>query len=82
MLLSIENLTFAWLNETLFENISMKVGTGQIIVLKGENGCGKSTFLQIMAGMIPHFSRGRILKGDVLLENQSIIHSTPSAFFP
>lgn len=82
MLLRIENLTFGWQDETLFENISMNVSPGKIIILRGENGCGKSTLLHIITGMIPHFSQGHILKGDVLIENQSITHSSPKLFFP
>ncbi len=82
MLLRIENLTFAWLNDILFDNISINVDNGEIIILKGENGCGKSTFLQIIAGMIPHFNRGRILMGDVLIKEKSIIRSAPRTFFP
>ena len=34
----------------LFENISVKFGTGNRYGLIGANGCGKSTFMKILTG--------------------------------
>ena len=82
MLLTIENLTFGWQNKVLFQNINCQLEAGEIILLRGENGSGKTTLLKLIAGMIPHFSRGKILKGDILLNNHSIIENPPKFFFP
>lgn len=81
-LLSIQNLTFGWSDEPLFENVCCHLAMGEIAQLKGENGAGKTTLLQLMAGMIPHFQRGRILRGDVLVQGRSIFQLSPKHFFP
>jgi ABC-type branched-subunit amino acid transport system ATPase component len=38
--------------------------------------------LQIISGMIPHFSRGEILSGEVLINERSILKVPPKSFFP
>jgi len=82
MLLSIRNLTFGWNKTSLFENITCDLHDGEISQLKGENGTGKSTLLQLIAGMFPHFSRGEILQGDILIDEKSIFQEPPKKFFP
>ena len=82
MLLSIQNLSFGWTEHLLFETISCTLERGQIVLLKGENGSGKTTLLQLICGMIPHFSRGKILKGKILIEGQSIFKEPPKILFP
>jgi len=36
--------------QTLFENVNVKFGDGNRYGLIGANGCGKSTFMKILAG--------------------------------
>lgn len=82
MLLSIKNLTFGWQSEALFQNINGQLDRSEIVLLQGENGTGKTTLLKLIAGMIPHFSRGKILKGEILVNNRSITKYPPKSFFP
>ncbi len=81
-LLTIQNLTFGWSEDPLFENACCQLAAGQITQLKGENGAGKTTLLQLMTGMIPHFQRGRMLSGDILVQGRSIFKLSPKHFFP
>lgn len=37
-------------NYYLFKDLNLETGTGRLLVVKGANGAGKSTFLQIVAG--------------------------------
>ena len=37
-------------DKPLFENVSMRFGEGNRYGLIGANGCGKSTFMQILGG--------------------------------
>ncbi|MBD3289268.1 ATP-binding cassette domain-containing protein [candidate division KSB1 bacterium] len=80
--LSIRNVTFGWDERLLFENISATLEPGQIVLLTGENGVGKTTLLQMIAGMIPHFRRGVTLEGDILIDNSSVFVNPPRCFFP
>jgi len=49
-LLSTANLTMQFGAKPLFENVSVKFGDGNRYGLIGANGCGKSTFMKILAG--------------------------------
>lgn len=50
-MISIENICFSYGNEPILHNISMCIESGDFICLLGESGCGKSTFLRLMAGL-------------------------------
>ena len=44
------NITMQFGSKPLFENVSVKFGDGNRYGLIGANGCGKSTFMKILAG--------------------------------
>ncbi|MFK7994629.1 MAG: ABC-F family ATPase [Granulosicoccus sp.] len=46
------NVTIQFGSKPLFENISVKFGDGNRYGLIGANGCGKSTFMNILAGTL------------------------------
>jgi len=49
-LISAANVTIQFGSKPLFENISVKFGDGNRYGMIGANGCGKSTFMNILAG--------------------------------
>ncbi|KAA9000619.1 ABC-F family ATPase [Affinibrenneria salicis] len=49
-MLSTNNITMQFGTKPLFENISVKFGSGNRYGLIGANGCGKSTFMKILGG--------------------------------
>ncbi len=51
-LLTTSNLTIQFGAKPLFENVSVKFGEGNRYGLIGANGCGKSTFMKILAGVL------------------------------
>ncbi len=51
MLIS-NNVTMQFGAKPLFENVSVKFGEGNRYGLIGANGCGKSTFMKILAGVL------------------------------
>lgn len=51
--------------ELIFYNINCTLQPGSVLVVKGENGTGKSTFLRCILNYIP-FSNGKILSGNFL----------------
>ena len=51
MLIS-NNITIQFGAKPLFENVSVKFGDGNRYGLIGANGCGKSTFMKILAGVL------------------------------
>lgn len=53
---SAENLDISFSDQVILQDASLTVHTGEAVGLVGRNGCGKSTFLRILAGEEEHFS--------------------------
>ena len=51
--LSIKNLTCQYDDQTILESLSLEVEQGQIVCLLGASGCGKTTLLKAIAGLLP-----------------------------
>ena len=49
-MISTANLSIQFGAKPLFENVSVSFGNGHRYGLIGANGCGKSTFMKILAG--------------------------------
>lgn len=67
MLLEINNLYFSHTKEKpLFQNFNLKLDEGKIIALAGESGCGKSTMLSLIYGLL-NWDQGEIIFEDTKL---------------
>ena len=62
-MLRIEQISFAYKNQPVLENISFEIKQGEHVALMGESGCGKSTLLKLIYGLIP-VKKGQIFWGD------------------
>jgi cell division transport system ATP-binding protein len=47
-MLSLENVSFSYENQPLFENINLELGAGEFAFLIGKSGSGKTSLLQMM----------------------------------
>ena len=47
----VENVTVRFGSNTVLENVSFQVRKGEILVIVGESGCGKTTLLKVMIGL-------------------------------
>lgn len=71
MLLKADSIDFSYGDETIFKDFSFEVNQGERIVLKGESGGGKSTFMRLLLGFeLP--DRGSILYKDAPLEGNHL----------
>ena len=61
--LSIKNLTCQYDAQTVLESLSLEVEQGQIVCLLGASGCGKTTLLKAVAGLLPLSSGTMCLNG-------------------
>lgn len=62
--LKIENGQKKYGTKKVLENINLEIHEGEIIALLGENGCGKTTLLKIMSGLL------NLNSGSIFLENK------------
>ncbi|HNZ15478.1 MAG TPA: ABC transporter ATP-binding protein, partial [Anaerolineaceae bacterium] len=52
-------------------NINLSLEPGQIMLLAGSSGCGKTTLMRCINGLIPHSYNGE-MTGEILVHGQSI----------
>ena len=76
MILTIENLCKTYGEKVLFENVNFSLSSGDKIGIVGVNGTGKSTFIKVIAGLIPQDS-GNIIAGKNIKSN--IYHKIKSS---
>jgi len=62
-MLELNNISFAYADKTVIENISFSVPQGQHLAIIGESGCGKSTLLKLIYGLYD-LNEGEILYND------------------
>lgn len=69
--ISVEGVTLAFDDRVIQSNISFSVNRGEIFVIMGGSGCGKSTMLRAMIGLL------RPVRGNVLYDGQSLWTEDP-----
>ena len=72
-MLNIKNLHVGIENKKILKGINLKVNKGEFHVIMGQNGTGKSTLGNILAGKENYY----IEKGDILFDNNSISKLSP-----
>ncbi len=72
-LLKIKNLRIKIKNKIILDNINLKINKGEIHILKGNNGSGKSTIALTIAGNKKYnISKGKIIFNNINIKNLSI----------
>ena len=65
-IIEFENVTLAYGNRIILDNISFKINEGQIFGMRGPNGVGKSTIFNLITGLIkPKYGKIKIDGEDV-----------------
>jgi len=70
-MLKVENINTYYGTSHILHNVSLEVQDGEIVVLLGRNGVGKSTTLKSIMGIAPSKS------GKITLNGEEITHLTP-----
>lgn len=78
-MISFQNFSFRYEESKDFtlRGIDMTVQTGEFILLTGRSGCGKTTLIRSLNGLIPHFYPGEI-QGDLVMDGHSLLKMKPS----
>ena len=62
-ILSLENIEKNFDGENVLKNISLDIGRGEFVTLLGSSGCGKTTTIRIIAGLLTPDSGKVVLNG-------------------
>tara|TARA_B100000242_G_scaffold286738_1_gene252684 strand:- start:243 stop:848 length:606 start_codon:yes stop_codon:yes gene_type:complete len=65
----VKDLSIERSNKTIFNNVNLSLGSGNIILLKGKNGSGKTTLLKTIVNIIDPSSGSIYWKGKPLKKN-------------
>lgn len=67
------SFTYNGKNEPTLRDISLTINSGEIIVISGNNGCGKSTLSACITDIIPTITPGK-LEGEIYLNEALLVH--------
>lgn len=62
-ILSLENIEKSFDGDNILKNISLDIGRGEFVTLLGSSGCGKTTTIRIVAGLLTPDSGKVVLNG-------------------
>lgn len=73
-MIELKNINFKYAGDTKqngLSDINLTIRTGEVVLLCGESGCGKTTLTRLINGLIPHYYDGE-LSGEILIDGQNI----------
>jgi len=74
-MIEIEDLNVSFEQRPALEHVSLKIPSGQCVLVTGPTGCGKSTLANVLTGLIPHALPAR-MSGEVRVEGAAVASST------
>ncbi len=77
-MLELRDISFRYAEDSplVLDQVDLVLEEGELVLVAGRTGVGKSTLLGLFNGLVPSFTGGQ-LSGDVLLDGESILHQPP-----
>lgn len=77
-MIELRNVTFGYDDAAhpVLRDVDLRLDEGELVLVAGRTGTGKSTLLRMLNGLVPRFSGGE-LAGDVLVDGTSILGVAP-----
>ncbi|WP_206460379.1 ABC transporter ATP-binding protein [Anaerovorax sp. IOR16] len=75
-MIEIKNISFRYENSesSVLNDISTKIYDGEVVLICGESGCGKTSVTRLINGLIPHYYEGTMV-GEVTVNNLDVSRS-------
>jgi energy-coupling factor transport system ATP-binding protein len=70
--LEVRNLSVAYKDRCVIKDFSFAAEAGEAVLLKGRSGCGKSTFLHAVCGLIPGSIQAD-MSGEILIFGRNVL---------
>jgi energy-coupling factor transporter ATP-binding protein EcfA2 len=74
--IELRGIRFSYGDVPVLDGVDLTIEEGELVLVSGPTGVGKSTLLGVVTGLVPRFSGGR-LEGDVLLDGTSVVRHPP-----
>jgi energy-coupling factor transport system ATP-binding protein len=74
--IELRGVGFRYGDEAVLRDVDLVIEEGELVVVSGRTGVGKSTLLGVLTGLVPRFTGGT-LSGDVLVDGRSVVHQPP-----
>jgi energy-coupling factor transport system ATP-binding protein len=72
------SLIYPQSTKTILEDLTFQIAEGEMVLVMGETGSGKSSLLRLINGLVPHHTGG-ILAGDISVDGISTRSVKPSS---
>jgi energy-coupling factor transport system ATP-binding protein len=74
--IQLRDIGFRYDQHEVLRHVDLTLEEGELVLVSGRTGVGKSTLLGVVTGLVPRFTGG-VLTGDVLLDGVSIVDQPP-----
>ena len=75
-MIELRRVSVSYGERTVLRDVDLAVAEGELVLVAGRTGVGKSTLLGTFNGLVPTFTGGRLV-GDVLVDGVSVVHRPP-----
>lgn len=75
-MIAFDAVTFTYPNaaQPALCDVTLRIETGEFVLITGPSGCGKSTLLRCINGLVPHFSGG-VIAGSVYVAGVDVVET-------
>ena len=75
-MIELKNITFTYSNTKIgsLKNLNLSIADGECVLITGGSGCGKTTIIRLINGLIPNFFEGE-LQGEVFVNGQNVTNA-------